>query len=100
MRVSEVTVSLVKPHDGLVGFAALVIDDGIYLGGIAIHRKLDGSGFRLLYPTRKSGSQSFNIFHPINRDAGKVIEQAILAKLNDVMNRLDGDAGYNRADTA
>lgn len=100
MRVSEITISLIKPCNGLIGFATLVLDEAVYLGGIAIHRKLDGSGYRLLYPTRKSGNQNFNIFHPINRKAGEVIEQAIMAKLKDVMNRLDSDVGYDCADTA
>ena len=100
MRLSEITISLIKPCNGLIGFATLVLDESVYLGGIAIHRKLDGSGYRLLYPTRKSGNQNFNIFHPINRKAGEVIEQAIMAKLKDVMNRLDSDVGYDCADTA
>lgn len=95
MKISEVNIILIKPRDGLIGFASLVIDDALYLGSIGIHQKLNGSGYRLTYPTKKAGMQDMDIFHPISRAAGNVIETAIFNKLNDVMNRLDDSAGYD-----
>lgn len=101
MKISEVQVNLIKPKDGLIGFATLVINDDIYLSGIGIHQKLTGDGYRLTYPTRKSGSRDFEIFHPINRTAGQKIEAAILIRLNDVLKNLEkSNAGYCRADIA
>ncbi|MBI1328205.1 MAG: hypothetical protein GC136_11290 [Alphaproteobacteria bacterium] len=100
MQVSEVQITLIKPKDGLIGFASLVIGQALFLGGIGIHRKLNGSGYRLTYPTRRSGEQNFNVFHPITREAGQAIEQAIFEKLNDVMNKGGRDAGYGRPDAA
>ena len=50
MRVSEVNITPVKPNNGLVGIASVVIDGNIYLNSIAIYTKLDGS-YRLLYPS-------------------------------------------------
>lgn len=89
MQVTEVQVSLIKPKDGLIGFANVVIDDQLFLGSIGIHQKLSGAGFRLTYPTRKVGEVSFDVFHPIRRPIGLAIEQAVLAKLNDVMTKHD-----------
>lgn len=101
MKISEVQINLIKPKDGLIGFAALVINGDFYLSGIGIHRKLTGDGCRLTYPTRKSGSRDFEIFHPINRHAGQQIEAAIFSRLNDVLKTLENsDAGYSRADIA
>ncbi len=101
MKISEVQINLIKPKDGLIGFAALVINDDLYLSGIGIHQKLAGDGYRLTYPTRKSGNQNFEIFHPINRRAGQKIESAILNRLNDVLKTTENsDAGYDRADIA
>ena len=100
MQVSEVRINLIKPQDGLIAFASLVVSGDLYLSGIGIHRKLDGSGFRLTYPKRKAGRQCFDIFHPINRGAGRMIEDAVLAALKDVLNRLGRDAGHNCPDAA
>ncbi len=95
MRISEVNISLIKPRDGLIGFASVVVNDALYLGSIGIHQKLNGAGYRLTYPTKKSGMQNMDIFHPINRAAGKAIEDAIFNKLNDVMTKLNDDVGYD-----
>ena len=94
MKISEVNIILIKPRNGLIGFASLVINDALYLGSIGIHQKLNGNGYRLTYPTKKTGANNMDIFHPINREAGKAIETAIFNKLNDVMSRLD-DVGYD-----
>ncbi|MCK5384587.1 MAG: SpoVG family protein [Alphaproteobacteria bacterium] len=95
MKISEVNIVLIKPRDGLIGFASLVINDALYLGSIGIHQKLNGNGYRLTYPTKRTGMHNADIFHPINRDAGKAIEDAVLNKLNDVMKKVDNHAGYN-----
>lgn len=94
MKISEVNIALIKPKDGLVGFASVVVDDALYLGSIGIYQKLNG-GFRLTYPTKNSGIHQGNIFHPINGLAGKAIESAVFKKLNDVMSKVKNDAGYN-----
>jgi stage V sporulation protein G len=96
MHVTEVDITFVKPKDGLVAFASVVLDDQIFLSGIAIHQKLVGSGHRLTYPTRKVGDAQFSIFHPIRKPIGFAIEQAIFEKLKNVMSRRD--AGHDRFD--
>jgi stage V sporulation protein G len=96
MDVTEVDIAFVKPKDGLIAFASVVLGDELYLGGIAIHRKLAGSGFRLTYPTRRVGDAQFNVFHPIRKPLGQAIEAAIFAKLKDVVSKRD--AGHYSAD--
>lgn len=66
-----------KPIDGLVAFASLIINESLHLGSIAIHRKLDGSGYRLTYPTKKVGMADRTIYHPITPDLSRAIEHAL-----------------------
>ncbi|MEX0881585.1 MAG: septation protein SpoVG family protein [Candidatus Saccharimonadales bacterium] len=83
MRVSEVNITPVKPNNGLVGIASVVIDGNLYLNSIAIYTKLEGS-YRLLYPTKIVGNRSLGLFYPINREASKAIEDAVFKKCNEV----------------
>lgn len=83
-KISEIQIIPVKPNDGLVGFASLVLDNKLYLSSIGIFRKINGSGFRITYPTKKVGEKSLNIFHPINKEVGDAIETAILEKVKRI----------------
>src|SRR5437773_9698624 len=96
MKVTEVDIAFVKPQDGLVAFASVVLDDQIYLSGIAVHQKLTESGYRLTYPTRRVGNDQLSVFHPIRKPIGLAIEKAIFDKLKDVLSQVD--VGHDRAD--
>ncbi len=87
MKISEVNIQLIKPTNGLVAFASVVLDGKIYLGSIGVHQRLDGTGYRLTYPTKKTGNRDFHIFHPIERQMGQQIEQAILAKVTALLEK-------------
>ena len=81
MKISEINIQLIKPANGLVAFASVVLDDKVYLGSIGVHQRLDGTGYRLTYPTKKTGNRDFHIFHPIEKNLGQQIERAILTKV-------------------
>lgn len=83
MFVSSINIFPVKPKDGLIAFASVVIDGSIYLSSIAIYTRPDGS-YRLLYPTKKVGDRSMDIFHPINKTASKQIEDSIFKRCNEI----------------
>jgi len=89
MKISEISIDLVKPKDGLVAFASLVIEDAIYLGNIGVIKRLEEESYRLVYPTRKVGDKSFNIYYPINKEAGKKIEKAVTKRLKEVLKKND-----------
>lgn len=90
MTITEVNVVPVKPKNGLVGFASLVVDGNIYLNSIAIYVKLDDS-YRLLYPTKKTGMREMNVYHPINREASKFIEHAVFEKCFEIFESSNHD---------
>jgi len=81
MIISEIEIILIKPNGGLVAFGSLVIDGNIYLSSIGIFKKLNGAGYRLTYPTKNVGGREMNIFHPVNKDASRKIEEALFNKL-------------------
>jgi stage V sporulation protein G len=99
MVVSEVTIIPVKPTDGLVAFASCVIDGHLYIGSLGVHQRLDGTGYRITYPTKKVGTRQLNYYHPVNKDAGIVIEQAIIAKCVELFERSDEQYGRHSKTT-
>ncbi|MEI6462979.1 MAG: hypothetical protein WCO33_04960 [bacterium] len=86
MKISEINIDLVKPKDGLIGFASLVIDESIYLGSIGVMKRLDAESYRLVFPTKKIGNRNFNFFFPINNEAGRLLESAVSEKLIEIIN--------------
>lgn len=78
IQIANIRIFPVRPIDGLIAFASAIVNDGLYIGSIAIHKKKDGSGYRITYPTRKSKGKDLNLFHPITQEYSKIIEDAIL----------------------
>lgn len=100
MEVTEVNIVPVKAVDGLVAFASCVVNGQLYLGSLGVHRRLDGSGYRITYPTKRLGRRELNYYHPLNKQTGNAIEQAIVAKCNELFERSDDDYGrYSKTTT-
>lgn len=95
MQISEINIIPIKPQDGLVGFANIVIDNKWFLSSIGIHTKV-GGGYRITYPTKVVGSRAMDIFHPINRETSKVVELAIIKKFNEIFERGNENDRYNQ----
>jgi stage V sporulation protein G len=88
MLVTEVQILPVKPKDGLVGFASLVVDQRIYVGNIGIYTRPDGSGIRLVFPTKTlPNGLTVSCVHPICREAGQVITNAVAKKMEELASR-------------
>lgn len=86
MKIKNVNIIPVLQDNGLIAFASLTLDDDILLSSIAVYKKLDG-GFRLLYPSKCVRGSEMTIFHPLNRNMSKAIEEAIFEKIKDVRNK-------------
>lgn len=84
MRITEINIIPIKPDNGLIGFASVVLDNGLYLGSMGVYSRLDGTGYRITYPTKKVGGKDLNIYHPINRDLSQEIEAAITDKAREL----------------
>jgi len=86
MKITEIQIIPIKANNGLIAFGNIVFDNCLYLGSIGIHKKLDGSGYRITYPTKKVGYKDLNIYHPINKETSKIIEEKIILKLKEIFN--------------
>jgi len=95
MRITEVSITPIKPQAGLVAFASIVADGSLYLSSIAVYTRPDGS-YRLLYPTKKVGDQMLNLFHPISREASKEIEEAVFKKCEEIFERSNDRDRHNQ----
>jgi stage V sporulation protein G len=85
-KVSEVNVIPIRPKEGLVALASVVIDEKFYIGSIGIYTKLKG-GYRITYPNKKSGINVINIFHPITKELGDEIESAVIEAYEDLLSK-------------
>ena len=86
VRISEIQIIPVKPNNGLVGFTSFVLDNRYYVGSVAIFTRLNGAGYRLVYPAKRVGENNINIFHPINFETGRAIEEVINEKAAELFN--------------
>ena len=87
-RITEVQIIPVRPCDGLVAFASCVIDESIHLGSIGIYTRPEG-GYRLTFPTRKSGPSSYPIYYPINKLTTDNLTQEVISKYEEVTKTYD-----------
>jgi len=87
MQITEIQIIPIKPKNGLVAFASVVVENSLYLGSIGIYTRIDGSGYRITYPTKKIGNKNINIYHPINKETSKSIEEAIISKVETIFNQ-------------
>ncbi|MGC1878875.1 MAG: septation protein SpoVG family protein [Rhabdochlamydiaceae bacterium] len=85
MKVKKVEIVPIKPHEGLLAFASIEIDDLLYIGSIGVHKRRDGKGYRITFPTRKVGDYQLAVCHPITPGLSKEIESAITSKAEEVL---------------
>jgi stage V sporulation protein G len=67
-----------------MAFACVEIDNQSYVSSIGVHKRRNGAGYRITYPTRKVGEQNITIFHPTEPSLSKEIEEAICSKAKEV----------------
>lgn len=68
-----------------MAIGSVVLDNSFFLGSIGIHKRLNGDGYRLTYPTKKIGIKSVNIYHPINKQTSLEMERAIIQKAREIL---------------
>lgn len=85
MRITEVQIMPIKANDGLVAFASVLFDSCLYLGSIGVHKRIDGSGYRITYPNKAVAGKNMDIYHPINKETSRLIEEAIINKVEEIL---------------
>lgn len=86
---------------GLIGFAALTIDNKLALNSIAVYTKPDGQDIRLLFANKvlKNGAE-VSIVHPIDAITYNEIKQAVSEKIKDVVQKAKGKNSYGKEQTS
>lgn len=86
-QITEVEITPIKPRNGLLAFANIVLDNKIYLSSIGIYKKLGSDEYRLTYPNKIIGNRPMDIYHPINFQLSKDIERKVIDKYKEVMEK-------------
>ena len=83
--ITEPVVIPIKPTEkGLLAFASCVVNNAISLNSIAVYSRPNG-GYRLVYPLKVlPNGKELNIFYPINRETGEIMQNAIIDKYNEL----------------
>lgn len=82
--IEKVEIVPVKPNNGLISFASLLLNGNLYLGSIGVFKRRDGSGCRILFPTKKGGQQQLCVYHPTNEKLSKEIELAVCERAREI----------------
>jgi len=91
LTISEVEWLPVKPRGGLIGFASCIANNQLFIGNIAVYTRPDGSGIRLVYPSKTlPNGLTISCVHPICREAGQAITEAVAGKMNEMASRRGG----------
>jgi stage V sporulation protein G len=88
MTISEIQFIPSKPKDGLIGFCSFVLNAGFYVSSVAVYTRLMG-GYRLVFPSKKVGSYEQTVCYPISKELGKIIEEKVTKKIEEVMRKDD-----------
>ncbi|OGC76208.1 MAG: hypothetical protein A2Z27_03535 [candidate division Zixibacteria bacterium RBG_16_50_21] len=84
--VSEIQIIPVKPKDGLIAFASFVINGKVYVGNVAVYTRPADHSIRLVYPQKTlPNGKSIHCVHPITRELGEAIEQAVFQRYKQVI---------------
>ncbi len=82
--ITKIEILPIRPSNGLIAFASIEIDNRLYISSIGIHRKLNGSGYRITYPGKKIGKHNITICHPIEPKLSREIEHSICNKAQEL----------------
>lgn len=92
--VSEIQIIPVKPRDGLVAFCSFVICNSFFIGDVAIYSRLDGSGYRLVYPIKVlPNGLKISCFYPINHKSAQIIEEQVFRVFSNLIEKVKKKKG-------
>jgi len=85
MKVTEVQILPIRPRNGLIGFATIVLDHAIQISDLAVFTRPQG-GFRIGYPKKKlPNGKDVPIFRPLTRELDQTLEVIIARKFEEIL---------------
>ncbi len=90
LAVTEVDFQPIRPRQGLLGFASLVLNHSLRIAGIAVYARPDGSGIRLVFPERMlPHGAKIELICPITRPCGELLTQAVAEYIRQLEKKID-----------
>ena len=85
MQITDIRIRKNSKEGTLKALASIVLDDAIVIHNIKV---LEGkNGLFIAMPSRKSDKGYIDFVHPINTEARKLLQDAILAEYNKEENQ-------------
>ncbi len=85
MRISSIKIRKITPSEGHIGFVSFIVDEWLFLNNIAIFTRLQNKEqIRLVFPEKKVGEKTINLFHPLDANSYFELEGMILDKLQQL----------------
>ena len=89
IKLSEIQITPVKPHNGLQAFVTFVLNESFFVGNVALYSRLNGEGYRLVWPIKVlHNGLKINCVHPINKQASQVIEDAVISEYQKLIQKM------------
>lgn len=86
-KITEIELVPIRTKEGLTFFASCVLDDKYFVGNLAVFTLRDGSGFRIVFPTKMlRNGQQIPIFYPVDSKISSEIQKAISDKATQLLN--------------
>lgn len=77
LEITKITISRIPENKGHIGFASCIINNKIKLNNIAIFKRLNNEGYRLVFPEKKINDKKIQLFFPVNSEAYFELESAV-----------------------
>lgn len=77
LEITKISISRIPENKGHIGFASCIINKKIKLNNIAIFKRLNKEGYRLVFPEKKIEDKKIQMFFPVNSEAYYELESAI-----------------------
>lgn len=77
-KITGIELIPIRSKEGLTFFASCILDEKYFVGNLAVFTLRDGTGFRVVYPTKmlRNGTQ-IPIFYPVDKEISSEIQHAI-----------------------
>ena len=79
LTITDVVIKRIVENRWHIWFASCVLNGCIKLNNIAIFKRLNVPGYRLVFPEKKYWENKVQIFFPLTNDAYRDLETAITA---------------------
>lgn len=82
-EISKITITRIPENAWHIWFASCILNWKIKLNNIAIFKRLDKPGYRLVFPEKKIADKKIQIFFPVTSEAYFELEAAVTEQLNN-----------------